>query len=73
MSQAPDPQEKEFWSTSKGRTVEILARDTIEIQDDYGFPDGTKADVIAYRFLGAQMIHLRTVQSLTGWARVGFE
>lgn len=67
MKDRPDPQPGQFWTTSKGRTVEILARDEIEINDDYGFPMG-EADVVAYKFLGGSMIHLRTVASLKDWS-----
>lgn len=66
----PDPQPGEFWTTSKGRTVEILARD--EVEDDMGW-EYDKADAIAYRFLGGSMIHLRAVKSLKSWTKVEFE
>lgn len=72
MSARPDPQPGEFWTTSKGRTVEILARDEVQVSDDYGFPTA-EADIVAYQFLGGSMIHLRAAASLTNWTKVEFE
>ena len=71
----PDPQPGEFWSTSKGRTVEILARDEVEHHDPYAVGDWADAviDTVAYQFLGGSMIHLRAVSSLTDWTKVEFE
>lgn len=71
-SRGPDPQPREFWTTSKGRTVEILARDQVEDSDDYGFTEA-KVDVVAYQFLGGTMVHLRAVRSLAGWQKTDFE
>lgn len=70
MSSLPDPQPGQFWTTSKGRTVEILARDAVE---DHGDWREQEIDTVAYKFLGGSMIHLRAVSSLSGWAQVGFE
>lgn len=70
MADRPDPQPGEFWATSKGRTVEILARD--EVEDDSGW-EYDKVDTIAYQFLGGSMIHLRAVNSLKNWTKVEFE
>lgn len=67
MSSFPDPQPFEFWATTKGRTVEILARDEVEE------PFGGTVDVIAYQFRGGSMVHLRSVDSLQGWVKVVFE
>lgn len=66
------PQPGETWSTSKGRTVEILARDVVEARDDYGFEESS-IDTVAYKFLGGSMVHLRAVSTLVGWTRVEFE
>lgn len=68
----PDPQPREFWTTSKGRTVEILARDTVEQQPEF-FTDYAEIDTVAYKFLGGSMVHLRAVDSLNGWTKVEFE
>lgn len=65
-----DPQPGEFWTTSKGRTVEIVARGEIS-QDD--FEISCEVDVIAYRFLGGSMVHLRSVGSLRLWTKAEFE
>lgn len=70
MSKGPDPQPGEFWSTSKGRTVEILARDEVE---ESGMWDDAKVDVVAYKFLGGTMIHLRCVGTLVNWQKAVFE
>jgi hypothetical protein len=67
-SPEPDPQPGEMWSTGQGRTVEIVAADTVTDSD--GYPE---LEVIAYRFLGGSMIHLRAVTSLTNWTKVSFE
>jgi hypothetical protein len=64
----PDPQPGEMWSTGKGRTVEIVAADTVADAD--GYPE---LEVVAYRFLGGSMVHLRAVSSLTNWKKVSFE
>jgi hypothetical protein len=69
----PDPQPGEMWTTGQGRTVEIVTRDTVEVYDAFGYPMGFEADVIAYRFLGGSMIHLRAVFPLTNWTKVSFE
>lgn len=66
-----DPQPGEFWATSKGRTVEIVARDLVyEPEGDWSISRET--DVIAYKFLGGSMVHLRSVGSLRQWTRVEF-
>lgn len=67
-----DPQPGEFWATSKGRTVEILARD--EVCGRQGaWDDPAEVDTVAYQFLGGSMIHLRSVSSLSNWTKVEFE
>jgi len=68
----PDPQPREFWSTSKGRAVEILARDIVVSADQWGYPEA-EIDTVAYRFLGGSMVHLRAVTSLKNWTKVEFE
>lgn len=70
MSGVPDPQPGEFWSTSKGRTVEILARDNVEHHGDW---TDAEIDTVAYQFLGGSMIHLRAVISLKNWTKAEFE
>jgi hypothetical protein len=61
MSDAhPGPQPGQIWRTSHDISVEIVARDDV----DGSFGD---VDVIGYRFLGGDMVHLRSVASLTGW------
>lgn len=72
MTSSPDPQPGEFWSTSKGRTVEILARDEVVIRDGFGYAI-SEADVIAYKFLGGSLVHLRDLSSLRNWTKVEFE
>lgn len=68
-----DPQPGQFWTTSKGRTVEILARDEVH-QDEgpWGYPEAD-IDTVAYKFLGGSMIHLRSVRSLDGWSLAVFQ
>lgn len=67
-----DPQPGEFWSTSKGRTVEILARGEVKRFDEgWGILD--EVDAIAYQFLGSSMVHLRSVSTLNAWTKVEFE
>lgn len=71
MSGLPDPQPGEFWATSKGRTVEIVARDVV---DERAFYEVTgRVDTVAYKFLGGSMIHLRAVSTLKDWTKVTFE
>lgn len=68
----PDPQPGEMWTTSKGRTVEILARD--EVCGRRGiWDDPSEVDTIAYKFLGGGMVHLRSVSSIGDWTRTEFE
>jgi hypothetical protein len=62
-----DPLPGELWGTPKGRTVEILAADTV--YNRYTEETG----VIAYRFLGGSMIHLRSVDSLVDWHKINGE
>lgn len=70
MNKPPDPQPGQFWSTSKGRTVEILARREVE---ESGMWDDAKVDVVAYKFLGGSQVHLRCVGTLANWTKVEFE
>lgn len=63
----PDPQPGQLWSTPKGHTVEILAREVVDDNGDWSYDS---ADVIAYRFLGGSMVHLRAASSLAGWVKV---
>lgn len=67
---SPDPQPGQFWSTSKGRTVEILARNEVGETGDW---DDAEIDTVAYKFLGGTMIHLRSVESLREWKQATFE
>lgn len=71
MTGLPDPQPGEMWSTSKGRTVEIVARDVVELRDDWLTEQSI--DTVAYQFLGGTMIHLRAARSLTDWTKTEFE
>ena len=64
----PDPQPGEFWTTSKGRTVEILARDVVEHHGDW---TDAEIDTVAYEFLGGKMIHRELAQ--VGAPRAGLE
>ena len=66
----PDPQPGEFWTTSKGRTVEILARAVVVHHGDW---TDAAIDTVAYECLGGKMIHLRAVISLKGWTKAEFE
>lgn len=68
----PDPQPGEFWATSKGRTVEILARDAV-YEPETVWSIAHETDTIAYKFLGGSMIHLRAVGSLNGWVKTEFQ
>lgn len=68
----PDPNPGEFWTTSKGRTVEILARDVV-YQPEGDWSISHETDTVAYKFLGGSMIHLRSVGSLKLWTKVEFE
>lgn len=67
----PDPRPREFWTTSKGRTVEILARDVVV--DDGPWDSDQEVDAVAYQFLGGSQVHLRSVSSLKNWTKVEFE
>lgn len=72
MSSPDSPQPGEFWVTAKGRTAEIVARDTVR-QQEFWELDEAEVDTIAYRFLGGSMIRLRSVGSLKLWTKVEFE
>lgn len=65
---APDPQPGELWATSKDRTVEILARDTVQDSEVW-----VQVDTVAYSFLGCKTVHLRSVSSIGDWTRTEFE
>lgn len=72
MTDRVDPQPGQLWTTPKGRTVEILARDVVhEPEDDWSVAHET--DTVAYRFLGGSMVHLRSVGSLKQWTKVEFQ
>lgn len=66
-----NPEPGEIWTTSKGRTVEILARDTVTGDSEEGYYQ--EIDAIAYKFLGGTMIHLRAVSTLTNWTKAEFQ
>lgn len=53
----------EIFINAAGRKVEIVAVDGIYI-------DGTDVSILAYRFLGGTMIHLRSVDSTKDWVQV---
>lgn len=71
----PDPQPGQLWSTPKGRTVEIVARDVVSGREPEAPWDVDEAeiDTVAYKFLGGTMIHLRSVESLREWKQATFE
>ena len=74
MTPRPNPEPGQFWTTPKGRTVEILARDTVEQHEVSPFWDpDARIDTVAYQFLGGSMIHLRAVSTLIGWNKTDFE
>lgn len=68
----PDPNPGEFWATSKGRTVEIVARDVV-YQPEGDWSISHEVDTVAYVFLGGSQVHLRSVGSLKLWTKVEFE
>lgn len=72
MSEPLDPQPGEIWSTSRGRAVEILARDVV-YQPEGEWSISHETDTVAYRFLGGTMVHMRSVGSMTLWTRTEFE
>lgn len=54
----------DLYVTTRGRTVEILAVDTV--QDRYG--DGFTA--VAYRFCGGTVVHLRGADLIEDWTKI---
>lgn len=57
----------QLWTTSTGRTVEILEVDDVEEleQDEYHV-----VKVIAYRYVGASAVHLRAASRTNLWTKV---
>lgn len=60
----------QLWSTTTGRTVEIVAVDEVEAEDGFGFPIEGAVRVIAYRYAGGSVIHLRTPSMASGWQKI---
>jgi hypothetical protein len=63
------PEPGQFWATAQGRTVEIVAAGEVACDESCGFEG---IEVLAYRFLGGSVVHLRSARALTGWVRVHF-
>lgn len=53
------------WITDRGRKVEILASDHAVAND----VSGTTVGVIAYRYHGMSMVHIRETYATTGWTK----
>lgn len=64
----PSPARGELWSTSTGRTVEIVAAEEIEEEDGIG--DLNRVDVVAYRFVGGSVVHLRAARNTSNWQKI---
>lgn len=58
----------QLWTTSTGRTVEIVAVDRLEEEGEFG--ELASVNVIAYRFVGGGIIHLRAAGNTGGWLHV---
>lgn len=60
-----------LYVTSGGRTVEVLAVESVECLDmvETANPVGS-AEVIAYRFLGGGVIHLAALHGVQDWVKV---
>lgn len=61
------PSRGELWSTSTGRTVEIVAYEEVEFEADTHWP---VFGVIAYRFVGGSVVHLRAARNTGNWQKI---
>lgn len=68
MSELHDPQPGQLWSTPTGRTVEIVARDTVRASNVWD--DADEIDTVAFHFVGGTMIHLRSAEGLRSWRKM---
>lgn len=65
------PAPGDLYTTPRGRTVEILAVKHVEftgVVDSYA-PVGT-TEVIAFRFVGADVVHLTVRDDVSEWIKV---
>ena len=69
----PKFQVGQLWSTSTGRTVEILAADEIEEENERFSYEVQRVRVIAYKFVGGSVVHLRAVGSTSDWLKINKE
>jgi hypothetical protein len=58
----------QLWTTSTGRTVEILAVDDVDEENDHG--EYHVVNVIAYRYVGGSGVHLRAASRTNLWTLV---
>lgn len=68
MSELHDPQPRQLWSTPTGRTVEIVARETVRTSN--AWDEASEIDVVAFHFVGGTMIHLRSAEGLKSWRKM---
>ena len=59
-----DPEIGDLYLTTTGRTVEILAVDTVANSWE------ESVEAVAYRFVGCTMVHLRGQSGIAKWTRI---
>lgn len=62
----------ELYCTTTGRTVEILAADQVESESE-GDYECNRLQVIAYKFVGGSIVHLRAARAADRWVKVEVE
>lgn len=63
----PEFETGQLWITATGRTVEVVAVDSVA-SGEWG--DEVEVDVVAYRFVGGSVTHLRSVHGASSWQKV---
>ena len=59
----------QLYMTTTSRTVEIVAVDQVESEEEGDF-ELNRIWVIAYRAVGANIVHLRSAANTDGWQKV---
>lgn len=65
------PRRGDLYSTTSGRTAEILAHESLEVTSMVESPlPVARAEVIAWRYVGGSIVHLSSVDDVQEWIKV---
>lgn len=60
-----------LYSTTSGRTAEILAHESLEVTSMVDSPlPVARAEVIAWKYVGGSVVHLASVDDVREWIKV---